>query len=289
VTQPRRGALGEVRRGDNVPMAALFQVAGSALFTAMAALVKLAGAEATPMQAVLYRSVVSLVPLSAELARRRISPLSPRWTLLLVRGLLGFLALACYFFTIARVQLANALALQQLAPIFVAFLAVCLLRERPRRSHYLLAALCLLGALLVVRPTQGVVSLNASDGVLSSRFSAMVYVTVRALTRTEPTVRIVLWFSSVASILALPLTLPGWRWPSLRAHLLLIGAGLLAAPAQTRMPGAYRRAPAHVAAAVSYRSVPRGYLLGLLVGREPAAGAALLGIAGRPRSIRAGA
>jgi drug/metabolite transporter (DMT)-like permease len=151
-----------------------------------------------------------------------------------------------------------------MAPVFVAFLAAGLLGERPRVLHYALGALCLAGALLVVRPSQGLASLSNSVALVSALFSSGAYVAVRALTRTEPTPRIVLWFSGVAALLAVPFVLPGWHVLSLRANLLLVGAGLMAAAAQLLMTASYRRAPAHLAAAFSYASVPFAYLAGLL-------------------------
>ncbi|MFH0899249.1 MAG: DMT family transporter, partial [Pseudomonadota bacterium] len=195
-------------------------------------------------------------------------PLSSRWPLLALRGGIGFLALFCYFWAITHIRLADAQALQQLAPVFVAFLSVLLLGERPGAVHYLLVSLCLVGALLVVHPTKGALSLPALVAVLSALFSSGAYISVRALTRTEPLSRIVMWFAVTGSLLALPLVLPEWKWLSLRANVLLITAGLLAAPAQSLMTAAYRFAPAHVASAFSYTNVPLAYLFGLFIWDE---------------------
>ncbi len=263
-----------------MPLAALYQLLSTAFMVAVASLVKLAGSSATPMQAVLYRSVFSLPPIGALMIRQRISPRSASYRLLVVRGVVGFAALTCYFFAVARTELANVMALQQLAPMFVAFLAVWLLGERPRHLHYLLGGICLLGALLVVQPGRGLVSLGSALAGGSAIFSALAYVSVRALTRTEPSIRIVFWFSSVAALLSAPVTLlAGWRWPTPRANLLLIAAGLLAAGMQGFMTAAYRRAPAHVVAAFSYSTIPLGYLSGIVFWGERPDPLAHLGIA----------
>jgi len=253
-------------------------VLGTAFFVTLASLVKLASDEATPMQAVLYRSVFSALPLLVIMRVRGIAVRGTRWKLLLLRGTLGFMALSCYLWAVAHIHLADVLALQQMNPIFVAFLSIWLLGERPRRSHYVLALVCMTGALLVVRPTRGLASLESAVALLSAVFSSGAYVTVRALTRTEATPRIVLWFSLVASLLALPIVIPGWQPLSLRSHLLLVGAGLLAVVAQTLMTASYRRAPAHLAAAFSYASVPLAYLAGLLFWNERPDAVANVGI-----------
>jgi drug/metabolite transporter (DMT)-like permease len=253
-------------------------VLGAGFFVALAAMVKAASDEATPMQAVLYRSVFSALPLLVIMRVQGIPVRGTRWTLLVLRGVLGFLALYCYLWSIAHIPIADVLALQQMSPVFVAFLAVWLLGERPRRSHYVLAAVCMAGALLVVRPTRGLASLDSAVALLSALFSSGAYVTVRALTSTEATQRIVLWFSLVAAMLSLPFVIPGWQPLSLRSHALLAGAGVMALAAQTLMTASYRRAPAHVASAFSYASVPLAYVAGLLLWGERPDWMANLGI-----------
>jgi len=241
-------------------------------------LVKLAATEATSMQAVLFRSVFSAAPILAIMHLRQIPTTSNRIGLLVFRGTVGFIALSCYLWAITQVGLADVLALQQLSPMFVAFLSVLLLHERPRRVHYVLAGVCMIGALLVVQPTRGIASLPATMALLSALFSSGAYVAVRSLTRTEPTLRIVLWFSGVAALLSLPLVIPGWSMLSLRTSLLLIGCGLVAAVAQYLMTAAYRLAPAHIASAFSYTSVPIAYVAGLWFWQEQPNSWANLGI-----------
>jgi drug/metabolite transporter (DMT)-like permease len=254
-------------------------ILGAGFFAALASLVKLASDEATPMQAVLYRSVFSALPIFAMMRVRHIAVRGHRAGLLVLRGTLGFMALFCYFWGVSHIHLADVLALQQMSPILVAFLSIWLLGERPRASHYALAGVSMLGALLIVRPTQGLASLGSGIALLSALFSSGAYIAVRALTKTEATLRIVLWFSLVAGMLSLPVVIPGWQPLSLRAHLLLAGSGLVAAAAQTLMTASYRRAPAHVASAFSYASVPLAYVAGLLFWNERPDWVANIGIA----------
>ena len=261
-----------------MPLSAALMVAGSFLFVALAALVKLASDEASSMQAVLYRSVFSALPVLVMLRVQRLGLDSPRRRMLLLRGALGAAGLCSYMWAVTHAHLADVQTLQQLSPIFVAFLSVSLLDERPRARHWLLAVVCLVGAVMVVRPTRGLASLDASAALLSALFSSLAYVSVRSLTRTEPTARIVFWFSAVATIVALPFVVADWHPLSARAHLLLAGAGLLAAPAQSLMTAAYRHAPAHIAAAFSYATVPLSYAAGLVIWHERPSGWSEAGI-----------
>ncbi len=252
----------------SVARAAGLMVVASFFFVGVAALVKAASHECTAMQAVLYRGVFSGLPLLVVMGARAMPVGSPRWRLLALRGAIGFAALFCYLWGVTHIPLADVLALQQLSPVLVALLAVFLLGERPAPRHWLLVGLCVGGALLVIRPTRGLVALPSLVAVMSAFFSAGAYVAVRALTRTESNLRIVIWFSGASALLALPAALPDWRWLSTESHLLLVGAGVTAAFAQTLMTAAYRAAPAHIASAFSYASVPMAYLAGLLVWDE---------------------
>ena len=263
---------------DSVLISALLMVLGSTCFAGMAALVKTASNEATATQAVLYRAVFSALPLWIVMRLRSAKVRGTRWKLLLFRGVLGFLALYCYLWSVAHIPFANVLALQQMNPVFVAFLAVWLLGERPQRFHYAVAAVCMVGALLVVRPTRGFASLGSAVALLSAVLSSIAYVAVRSLTQTETTQRIVLWFSAVAAVLALPLAIPTWQPLSVRAHTLLIGAGFMALAAQSLMTASYRRAQAHVASAFSYSAVPIGYVAGIVLWGERPDWVSTLGI-----------
>lgn len=259
--------------------AAALMVGGSAVFATLGALVKAASAEATPMQAVLYRSVFSAVPLVILMRVQRIEPRSERWRLLLLRGLAGFASLYCFMWGLGHLRIANVLALQQTSPIFVALLSILLLRERPRRWYYGLAAVSLAGAMLVIRPDRGLAAAGAAVPLLSAMFSSMAYVSVRSLTRTESSIRIVAWFVLVSTVGSLPFCIADWRWLSFKANVLLALAGLLATAGQLMMTAAYRRAPAWIVSAFSYSSVPMAWLIGVSIWGESPDVAAGVGIA----------
>jgi drug/metabolite transporter (DMT)-like permease len=253
-------------------------VGGSAAFAVMGAFVKAASDEATAMQAVLYRSLFSAVPLLLLLRMRGLQVRSPRWRMLLVRGGIGFLALYLFLWSLSHLRMADVIALQQTSPIFVALLSMLLLRERPRAWYFALVAVCLAGALLVVQPTRGLASAASAVPLVSAMLASLAYVSVRSLTATEPSLRIVTWFVLVSAVVSLPLCIADWRWLSLRANVLLGGAGLLATFGQLLMTAAYRRAPAWVVSAFSYSSVPLGWLIAVLVWREQPDAVAAAGI-----------
>lgn len=86
--------------------------------------------------------------------RKRFSGLSSRdmWILFLVGlvgGALGTMAITRALFYVNYVNLSIVVLLQKLQPIFAIMLAALLLKERPPKQFYLLAALAVLGAYLM--------------------------------------------------------------------------------------------------------------------------------------------
>src|SRR5262252_8518858 len=99
-------------------------------FSIMALLVKLASETLPTGEIVLARAVVTLVLSYALLRSANVSPWGHRHGKLVLRGLLGFCALGCYYLSIARLPLADATTLQNTTPLVTTFLAWWLLRER---------------------------------------------------------------------------------------------------------------------------------------------------------------
>jgi drug/metabolite transporter (DMT)-like permease len=112
---------------------------------------------------------------------------------LLLRGIFGYLALSCYFLSVQHLPLGDAVLLQYSHPAFVAALAPLVLRERSGGRHWALVGLALLGIALIVRPT-GDLRVFGLVGVAGSLLSALAYMTVRDLAKTEHPVTILVWF-----------------------------------------------------------------------------------------------
>jgi drug/metabolite transporter (DMT)-like permease len=92
-------------------------------------------------------------------------------------------------------------------------------------------------------------------GISSSFFAAMAFVTVRALTTTEPATRIVFYFCLIATVVsAIPMY---WHWRVLTQQELiyLVGAGSLATFSQISLSKAYSYAPAGKIGPANYLAI----------------------------------
>jgi drug/metabolite transporter (DMT)-like permease len=208
-----------------------FMVAGAFFFSLMSLLVKVAGQRLPSQQIVLIRSVVMLVLACSTLYRLGLPWLGRNRPLLVLRGLLGFGALSCFYFALVHLPLAEATVLQYTNPAFAAVLAVFVLGESMRRRELAALALSLAGVLVVARPAAlfGGVSvlppLPVAVGLLGAIFSAAAYVVVRKL-GTEHHMVVILYFAVVSTLGALPATLTHAVAPTPWEWLVLLGVGL---------------------------------------------------------------
>ncbi len=139
------------------------------LFATMAACVRLASRELPNAPIVFFRHFLMLVFLLPWAARQG-------WRALrtddfpghVVRALAGLSAIACYFYAIARLRLADAVLLNQSMPLFIPLVERAWLRERipPRLWGVLL--LGFVGLLFILRPGIGVFEPAALVGLASA-------------------------------------------------------------------------------------------------------------------------
>jgi drug/metabolite transporter (DMT)-like permease len=226
-------------------LGALYMVVSAVLFASMAASVRVAARELPNAPIVFFRHFIMLVFLLPWLGREGRHALDTgdlRGHL--VRGLAGVSAVACYFFAIARLRLADAVLLNQSMPLFIPLVERAWLGERIPRRLWGVLALGFGGLLLILRPGTGVFDPVALVGLASAVFASISQVGIRRLTRTEPVARIVFYFGLVASVVALPPAAWWWRTPSAGTSAILLLMGVFATVGQFTLTRAYLHAPA---------------------------------------------
>jgi drug/metabolite transporter (DMT)-like permease len=161
--------------------------------------------------------------------------------------------------------------IQYLHPVFTALLASVVLGERADRSLAASVVLGTLGVLLVTRPAflfgahaaplhpWGVAA--ALGGAL---LTAVAYVGVRELSRTEVPLVIVLWFPLVSLPASLPATIAQGIPPHGSEWLVLLGVGVFAQIGQVCLTRGLALEPAGRAMALSYVQIAFAVLWGVL-------------------------
>jgi len=235
-------------------------VAGAFCFSLMTVCVKQLNGRLPVAEVVLGRALISVV-LSAALVRRAgLDPWGQRRGLLAVRGLVGTAALFAVYGGVMQLPLAAATVLQYLYPSVTALLAWRWLGERPGARLGAAIAVGWLGVLLVARPFglgggPALPPLGVATAVAGALLSAVAYVSVRELGRSEHPQVIVLWFPLVSIPLSLPLVVLHPVLPSPTEFGWLVGVGLFTQLGQIGLTNGLVRLRAARASTISYAQV----------------------------------
>src|SRR5688572_9476626 len=88
-------------------------------------------------EVILFRAGITLVLSYAILRRKKVKPWGVNHKFLVARGVFGACGLICYFYTLQQMQLANAIVIHYLSPIFTTLIALVFLGERVRLLQFL--------------------------------------------------------------------------------------------------------------------------------------------------------
>jgi len=262
-------------------------LAGAFCFSLMTVCVKQLRGRLPVAEVVLGRALVSVV-LSGWLVRRAgLNPLGQRHGLLALRGAVGTAALFCVYLGVMRLPLAAATVLQYLYPSVTALLAWAWLGERPGSLIALAMALGWLGVLVMAHPLGAAGSgptlplEGVAWAVAGALLTAVAYVSVRELGRSEHPQVIVLWFPLISLPLSLPLVVLQFTIPTLPELGWLLGVGLFTQLGQIGLTHGLVHLPAARATTIGYAQVAFAALWGWLVfgegiGAPTLAGAGLI-------------
>ncbi len=204
----------------------------------------------------------------------------------LARGLLLAGATFLYFTSLKVLPLAEAAAIGLVLPLFVAALAVPILRERLDAPRLVAIVTGLAGALIIVRPGSDLFTLYALLPMAMALCNALYQILTRKVAGVEHPLTSLLWGAMVGAVL-LSATLPfAWKTPDTAAHWALLGVlGVFASIGHYLLIRAYDYAPAILLAPFTYTALIWAMLLGFFVfGNFPdgwsLAGMAVIAISG---------
>jgi drug/metabolite transporter (DMT)-like permease len=177
-------------------------------------------------------------------------------------------AMACYYLGLALLPLAMGVSLYNLTAIFIAVIAIFVLGEPSVLGRWLVVALGLGGALVVVRPTFEGVDFGALLVIASCLLYAIYQVDAKVLSRTEPVPLIVFWTMVLSAPMALAVAVFFWTWPSLEQLFWLFIMGTSGTFANWAMTQAYKIGEMTAIAPVSYTQMVWAGVFGFLVFSE---------------------
>ncbi|HEX8444436.1 MAG TPA: DMT family transporter [Allosphingosinicella sp.] len=244
---------------------------GIALFSGMDALMKVLSLQIGTYNALLWRTLASAVLAgSLFLATRSRWPARPVLRVHLTRGLISLPMALLFFWGLARVPMAQAIALSFVASLLSLYLAAVLLGERIERRA-LGASLLGFGGVLLIFAGQAEANLGpeALAGSLAILCSAGIYAYNIILMRRQALlagpVEVAFFVSTIMAAgfaVAAPVLA---ELPALKQVPAIIGAAVLAFGSLMLLSWAYARAEAQHLAPVEYTSFIWAAILGLLI------------------------
>jgi drug/metabolite transporter (DMT)-like permease len=254
--------------------AILLKVASALVFAVMSVLVRWLGDRYPVGQVVFFRSAFAVLPVVIIYAWRgeliaalRIGrPIGH-----LGRGLTAVGAMFCNFTALALLPVVDATAISFVAPLFAVALSALVLKERVRIYRWSAVFLGFSGVLVMLLPqldigrSAGSATVGMVMGLVGAVFAAGSSIQTRALTTSESTSSIVLYFSLICTVAGLATWPLGWLMPNGPELVALIVIGICGGVAHILLTESYRLAPASLIAPFDYTSMLWALVLGFLV------------------------
>lgn len=241
----------------------LFMFGAVATFSVLDVGLKQLVATYPPMQVTFLRGICSLPLILAavgifgnfgELATRR-------WSLHLVRAVLGVATLAFFIYSVSILSLADTYAIFMCAPLLITALSMLLLGDRMDMRRWIAVGVGLAGVLLVLRPSgAGLLTLGGLAAFAAALGYALTAVTIRLIARTDSNAATVVWYIAGLTLISGIAAWPSWQalqwadWP----WLVLVAVG--GALGQYLITEAFRLAPPSLVAPIEYTALAWGVL-----------------------------
>ena len=258
----------------------LYMLASGFSFSIMGVFVKLATRTLPPLEVVFARSLAGFLLITGYIFVKKVPFFGAKKNrpILILRGTFGFLALSCFFYTIAHLDLATSVLLNQMAPLFVMLFAVIFLKEKLTARLFLYALLAFVGVYFLIRPTPNQpIQWVHLIGIISAIFAAIAFISIRAIKTNESPLTVIFYFVSIATIGSSFYLLIDARWPNSFEWLYLLGVGFGSFFGQLWLTVAFRRAPATIVTPYSYSCALLAFLFGLMIFGEILTPAGLIG------------
>jgi len=197
-----------------------------------------------------------------------------------IRGLalrtgFGLLGLTMWFLSIIYLDISLATALSQTMPIFITGLSVLIAGEKVGLKRSASVFVGFLGVVVLIFPLTPTVNLlGVFYALLGAFFSALMFVYLRVLGRTDPAVTTAIWYNSTGVVLAgiIALSFDGFdaiqQLSSLNPLYLLIALGVCASFQQFFLAQSHMYAQASMLAPLHFLAIPLGIGIGIMFFNE---------------------
>jgi drug/metabolite transporter (DMT)-like permease len=231
------------------------------MFSLMDTAMKLLAAHYPAMQVAALRSLSSLPLVCAYVAWRGgfSTILRVRWSLQLLRAVVGIAMLALFAYGLKKLSLAEAYSIFFIAPALITALSVFVLKEKVNLARWIAIAVGLAGVLVVLRPEGGGFLTLGGLAILGSAVCyAISAIGARVLARSDSSEQIMFWLMLMMAIGATVLAAPGWVAVGADHIALLLGLAVSGFFGQLAITEAFSHGEASVVAPFEYSALAWG-------------------------------
>ncbi len=246
-----------------------YLVFASLFFSLMTVCVKKIDQAIPIYELVFFRSIFSLIITSIIIKKKKINPWGKNKILLIIRGLLGTIALMCIFYSIRNMPLSISTVIQYTYPIFISIFAVFLIKEKINFNLILALFLGWFGILIILNPYQSTsyeidkfVVFMAFTGAITT---SLAYITVKKLSKQEDIFIIIKYFPLISVITLIPIVYANWITPQINDLIWIIGIGIFTQAGQTFLTLGLKNLPASQASSINYLQVIFGSIWGIYI------------------------
>lgn len=223
-------------------IAAVFMIISVSLFTVSHGIVRGIGNEIHPFEIAFTTNLFSFVFFLPWLIRTRFRPMrTSKIRSHAVRAVFNVGAVCSWYFALALMPIADAVALSLLGPLVVTLGAVLFLGEKARTRRWVGMGIGVIGALLIIRPGFQSFSAGYLVVIVSLVCTAGSRLLTKNLTQSESPAANGAWLALLQIPITFSLALSVWQWPNPAQLMMMITIGLLAGGAYYALTAAYAR------------------------------------------------
>ena len=168
------------------------------------------------------------------------------------RGLAHGFGVILWFFAMARIPVSEVTAIGYITPIFVSIAAFIFLKETFSMSIIGALAICMIGMIIIIRPTTSGIATGQLSMIIATLFFAASYILAKKLSETESTLEILVALNFVVTLTLAPFAIAFWVTPSFQEVLFLGVVALFATAGHFTMTMALKLAPITITQPISY-------------------------------------
>lgn len=236
---------GAGHKPENLGLGAALAALSSLCIALLSALAKETGQFTSTGVVVLFQHLVCLVFIAPVVIYGGWASLrTEKIGLHLLRAATGTAAFYALFFAITLMPLTNAVLLYCSAPLWMPLIAWVAFRQKASVATWIGAAVGFVGVVLVLQPDREQLNIGALFALAGALLLAVALMSVRWLSATEPTARILFYYFLLSTVMVVPIAWVEWQPVAAVAWIYLIAVGCALLLAQLFIVSAYRYASA---------------------------------------------